>query len=303
MDLATLLHPQGVADFLVRIYGLEPLCVPGSATRFAALWPASVPLDQEVNLEAADQTFPNLADLAAVLERTFETEVTLRLRVSLNESPEFTALHDLLVVGITSGELRYIPQGQTCNASGPGAELHIEILNPTGYDLVHWVLDAMRDQPALRAAMPLLAGPDRRADFTQNARKLVGSVMRSVELFDKFQWHRFAAANLRTLASETFDASPATTQLMHLAANRPLRPQLGEDDTIYVILHGRALRFGVEAAAFIHYLNTALPGPVAAFYQQFGDEYTQTELADFLAVAAQSGLIVFRDPSSLGVSA
>ncbi len=287
LDLDTLLNPLTWPQFLDQYFGQKFLHLPGSPQKFEAL---------------------HIPTLAQNLER--ELEAPIRLHLS-DHSPQRCERDGILLqiagesdcqVGdpaafqgpLASGTALYVPRGEWLSVGPGGRRVVFEIENPTGADLLDWMVLNLRDTEAFQADIPRFGDPATKADYVTRLRKTVARTFRAPSLLEGFRRTSNFNAQPQHAAETAWNASSPEDRLIALLAPRKFRIKRADHETILLVAMGRRLPFPEEAAQLLHFLSDRAPVSIAEFYRTFAEEFDREELADFLAVLGNSGIIGLR---------
>jgi hypothetical protein len=310
LDLESLLRPIPVPVFLDRYFGQSFLHVPGSPEKFSTLAPSP----------AGDLPSP-LAILAQDLERALEAPVRVNL-------PGPSTLHcrerDGLLLQIDGqsdcaihtpagepadnapvwegvlqpGDTLYIPRGWWLNAAPGGLRVTFDIENPTGADLLMWLVGHVKLQPAFQSDVPRFADPATRAEYMTGLRKALGQYFRRSGLFEAFRRESNFNAVPQDGSGIPWSASTPADHWIAFLTPRKIRIKRADGGTILLVAIGKRLAFPEEVAPLLHFLSQRAPLPAEEFYQTFEADFSRPELSDLLSVLSKGGIIGSRKPDS-----
>ena len=197
MDLDTVLSPLTSRVFLDAYFGQTFLHVPGYPEKFGAL--------------ATDR------ELIQRLSQQIELALEAPVRVSEVDNSPGVALNRrerdgiLLQVGGTCncrvhagdgekakappafdgplgpGDAIYIPRGWWLSVAPGGGQVILDIRNPTGADLLDWIVEYVKKHEAFLKDVPRFADPGTKADYATGLRKIIGRSLRAPSSLEGFR--------------------------------------------------------------------------------------------------------------------
>lgn len=190
---------------------------------------------------------------------------------------------------LQTGDALYVPGALTVEwdpaAAGSGLRAYLEIRQPTGADLLRWVIDEIAAIAPFRAELPRLAGPDVQYAHLRALRQSLIAGLRAPDLLRHFAGHLdLQASGVRA------PAPPPEPGWIAPATRQRLKVQRAGEDTVMVAHAGECHLFPREAAPLLHYLIDRAPVPVSEFDQAFAGLVSAGELAAFLDTVAARGL-------------
>ncbi len=331
MDFKTLLSPCPVGVFLDEHFGRRFLHVEGNAGKFSPLLPQDY---------AAQTKFPGAAERAgelheplALLAENVERELEAPVHVKLLRLTSAVELHrverDVIVVQligavhcaiheesdgaareapawrspVRSGDALYFPRGWWLAMhplDSSAVQVHLEIENPTGADLLEWITGHVKQHPAFQADIPRFGDPAARWEYIQELRRTLAKMIRDPRLLE---WYR-RETNLKAPATSRLrvrpwsDGAPGTHQNILLAPRKP-RIKRANLETLLLVTMGKRLALPVSAAPLLHYLCDRAPVTVDEFFLSFEKEFEREELSDFLAALSKEGVVGLCVPQTL----
>jgi len=289
LDLDTLLSPVPVPVFLDRYFGQSFLHVPGSPEKFAGL---SVPLlaqELERALEAPVHVNPAESSIDTPHDRLLlQTEGQCDCRVG--DPPVWEGV-------LEAGGALYVPRGSWIGVGMGGTRVSFDIENPTGADLLDWIVEHVKQQQIFQSDVPRFADPAAKADYVTGLRKVLARVLRTPRLLEGFRRAANFNAQPQGAAGMPWSASAPDDRLISLLTPRRLRIKRADKETILLVAMGKRLGFPQDAAPLLHFLSDRAPVPVAEFYRTFDGEFERDELSDLLSVLSKDGIIELREPN------
>jgi len=275
-----ILVPHTIDGFLLDYFGRRSLHLRGDPARFAGVE-------------------------AAVLARDIER--TLEARVTLEEAPD--ASHDLLLLQLSgsaafeaatlvAGDALYLPRGSWQAPESESSQLAFAIHNPTGRDLLQWLFDHLKRHEYFQTDVPRFAAHGVQADYLTEMRRVVVRACRAPGMIELFNRYRNEAAAPRPCSASPFSGDTPASHLIVMTAPRRLRLRRAAPDTVSIKSNGRVLRFPIEAAQLLHFLDDRAPVALSEFYAAFEPEFDREELNDFLAVLSGGGIAAVVPPGS-----
>lgn len=316
MDLETVLSPVGVPEFLDQYFGRSFLNIAGSPGKFSGL----------VALGGIDDVPEPVAMLAQELERALEAPIRINLLGDSTSVPLHRRERDaiLLQIGgqsdcqvhgdsgeppsgnapawvglLRPGDALYVPRGWWLCAGPGGMRVSFEIENPTGADLLDWVVEHVKQDQAFQADIPRFTDPATKADYVTGLRKVLGRVLRSPHLLEGYRRAANRDAQPGHASGIPWSANAPEDHLIAILTPRRIRIKRADNQTILLVAMGKRLRFPAEAAPLLHFLSDRAPVPIADFYATFTGEFDRDELCDFLSALSRDGIIGLREPHAI----
>lgn len=174
--LTELIAPHPVAEFFEDFFGIRPLAVHGAAGRFAPLArdPARLARRLEYDLEAPVSVVDHPADCdTIVLQTGGQSRWTLRRG------------DDTFEAALGDGSFLYVPRGWQQDFDGGSGRLLLGIANPTGLDLLGWLIQQLRRDAAFQRDIPRFAGPAAEAEWHYGLTKTLGAAFGRVGLIER----------------------------------------------------------------------------------------------------------------------
>ena len=181
MDLETLLSPVTISIFLDQYFGRSFLYIPGYRDKFSGEPFTILAQDLERELEAPvriNQPGPSTGVATHGRERDgiilqIEGHSDCKIRADAEEPA-------LAWEGaLRQGDALYIPRGWWIEASPGGTQVCFDIENPTGADLLAWIVKHVKRHEAFRPDIPRFADPATKADYMTGLRKTLEHFLRA----------------------------------------------------------------------------------------------------------------------------
>ncbi len=318
LNLAEIVGPVPEAVFLNEYFGRCPLHLPGAPERFA---PLLAGLDTFADGDRVDEANAVCGLFAGRLERAFDADIQINL-CSAGAFPPQTAESDLMMLmlqgetlwsvyanapveapptwrgNVTPGDALYIPRGWRFEVSclpGGGSQgirvLRIAIHNPTGADLIDWLIGLLRNTAAMRRDIPRFGGPGEQADFVRTVRRPLVQALRSPGLLTAFMQRSQKTAPGRLQRGVEWRDGLTPNHWIELTGSRRLRVRRADGETVFIVYGGKQLTFPEDASPLLQYVGSEAPIPMANFYDAFSEEFEREELDDFLATLSREGVI------------
>jgi hypothetical protein len=306
LDLDTLLSPATVSVFLDQYFGHSFLHVPGTAEKFSSL--------------VSGESDERFARLAQDLERALEAPVRVNPEPSTGARERDGILLQLggesdckIHAGdgepagnppawegaLRPGDALYIPRGWWLDVAPGGLQISFDIENPTGADLLAWLVERVGHLPVFRSDIPRFGDPATKADYVTGLRQTLAHFLRAPGLLEKFRRETNLSACPQNSAGTPGSASAPGDDWITILAPRKLRIKRGDPETILLVAMGKRLGLPQDAAPLIHYLSDRAPVPLEEFYKTFEADFDRAELSDLLAVLSQDGIIGLRKSASV----
>ena len=311
MNLGDILHPIGVADFLLEYFGSAPLYVPsGDAKRFAGLAVGAALATLRRNMEYALETplnaQPNPDWPGCELHRNerdrFVLQVSGRHEWSLfgkSSQPQSTPTWQAEIV---EGGMFYLPKGWWCSAACRDAGYSLDLLveNPTGADLLRWLAGQLAEDEALAVDIPRFADPATKADYLIAMRRVLAGALRLPGLLERYARYRNDDLQVRE-NSVPLDAVPMSESLsgdhlIQIATPRPPRLRVADADSLRMRLRGEEIFLPMAMAGVIQYVIDKAPVRLADLLRDFAGEFDAVALSDSLSQLVARGVITFAEP-------
>jgi hypothetical protein len=300
LDLETILSPVTIPAFLDQYFGQAFLRVPGSREKFAGLNcdEAACSLGQE--LEAPIRTHMHSG---VVLARQEQDGILLQSDGD-SECKVYGNLHEVADPAVWDGLLKqgdalYIPRGWWLGVAAAGSQVGFAIENPTGADLLDWMVKHIKQLEAFQTDIPRFADMATKADYAAGLRKALAGVFRRPALFEAWRRETNLSATPQDGSKIPWSDSASDDHLIAILAPRKIRIKRVDAGTILLVTMGKRLAFPEEAAAMLHYLADKAPVTILEFYKTFEGEFDRDELSDFLSVLSKDGIIGLREPRSI----
>jgi hypothetical protein len=300
LDLETILSPVTIPDFLDQYFGQAFLRVPGSHGKFAGLNCDETACSLEQELEAPIRMH-NHSGVA--LARQEQDGILLQIAGDgeCKVYGNFQEVADPAVwVGLLKeGDALYIPRGWWLGVAPSGSQVGFAIQNPTGADLLDWVVKHIKQLEAFQTDIPRFGDLATKADYAAGLRKAMAGVFRRPALFEAWRRETNLTAPPQHGSKIPWSASASGDHLIAILAPRKIRIKRADAGTILLVAMGKRLAFPEEAAAMLHYLADRAPVTLLEFYKTFEGEFDRDELSDFLSVLSKDGIIGLREPHSI----
>jgi hypothetical protein len=305
LRLDTILNPIELPVFLDQYFGQCFLHVPGSPDKFATLTPGQeglAILAQHLEQELEAPIRVNLLEdsTAAPLLRRERDGIFLQIRghrdckvhANANEPAGNSCWENLL----RQGDALYVPRGCWFGAAPGGVQVCFDIENPTGADLLDWLVQKVKQHEVFQSDIPRFADPATKADYAEGLRTVLAQALSGPALFEGFR----RQANLKVPPKHTsWSAITPDDHLITVLTPRKIRIKRADGETILLVAIGKRLAFPHDSAPMLHYLADQAPVAVAEFYRTFECEFDREELADLLAVLGNEGIIGMQAPDSV----
>ncbi len=300
MDLEAILNPVTIPAFLDECFGRTFLHVPGSRGKFSGLNSDQAASSLERELEAPIRMHPRSGLTLARLERDglfiqIAGDSECRVHANLPEAADSA----VWVGSLKQGDALYVPRGWWLAVGPEGSQVAFDIENPTGADLLDWLLTHIKRHEVFQTDIPRFADPATKADYAAHLRKTLAAVFRRPNLFEAFRRETNMSAPQQHGSNIPWSASASGDQSIAILAPRKIRIKRADDSTIVLVAMGKRLAFPEEAASMLHYLADRAPVRVSEFYKTFEGEFDPDELSDLLSALSKNGIIGLREPSSV----
>lgn len=198
---------------------------------------------------------------------------------------------------LEDGDCLYIPRGWWHVAmplEEPTLHLTIGIHNPTGVDLLHWLVDQLRSQEVARQDLPRFLKPEDRAKYMD---KLIEALTQALEpnLLDKYFTTSDAMAAPRARFSFPWSAMPSLLPpsdeaQIQLIAPRPLDlTTIGS--TVEFACNGKLWQFATEAKPILNELKDGQVCTIAYLCSIASNNLDRQTVRAFLTELVAHGLI------------
>ncbi len=285
MDLVTLLHPITIPAFLDRYFGQSFLHLPGTSHKFEVL---NIPILAQ-NLEREMEAPISISDLPALpIHKRERDGIILQVEgqsdCQVGDPAAFEA-------PLKTGDVLYIPRGEWLSLGPGGRRVVFDIENPTGADLLDWVVEHLKQNEAFQADIPRFGDPATKAEYVTNLRKIMARTLRAPSFLEGFRRTANLKAQPQPGVGLPWSASAPEDSLIAILTPRKIRIKRVDHETILVVAMGKRLGFPLDAAPLLHFLSDRAPVSIAEFYQTFAGEFDRDELTDFLAALSKDGII------------
>lgn len=273
--LEALFKPFGGLDrFLLEYAGQRALLLPGFLTAPAPLEELAFELARVLEADVAEVETPAAGRGFLALQ----LEGTSACRLAAEEPP----------IMLQPGDALYAPGGPAAVwMDSAGRRAHFEIRQPTGADLLRWVIGEVEAIAPFSAELPRFAGPAVQYAHLRTLRQSLITGLRTPGLLPQFLRHLDESA-------EAFSSSaipPPKPGWIAPATRRRLKVQRAAGAGTLMVAHGgRQHLFPQRAAPLLHYLIDRAPVRVAAFEEAFAGEFPANELVEFLDGVTARGL-------------
>jgi hypothetical protein len=299
LDLDTLLSPVTVPVFLDRYFGQSFLHVAGSPEKFAAFGTDTLAQALEHELEAPVRVNGIDDSMGIPLHCLEQDGILLQLGgesgCQVGTSADLPAWEGPL----SAGGALYIPRGWWLGAAPGGKQVSFDILNPTGADLLDWLVGHVKQNEAFRADIPRFADPAAKADYATGLRRVLARTIRTPGLLEGYRRAANLNAHSQHASGVAWSASAPDHHLIALLTPRKIRIKRADNETILLVAMGKRLPFPQDAAPLLHFLSDRAPVPIAEFYQTFAQEFDRDELSDLLSTLSREGIVGLREPHSI----
>jgi hypothetical protein len=308
LRLDMILNPIEVPVFLDQYFGQSFLHVPGSAEKFATLTPGQEGLailaqHLEQELEAPIRVHLLEDSTAAPLLRRERDGIFLQIRGecdckihgNADEPGGNFAWENLL----RQGDALYIPRGWWFGAAPGGVQVCFDIENPTGADLLDWLVQKVKQHEVFQSDIPRFTDPATKADYAEGLRTVLAQALSGPALFERFRRQANLKAQPQHTSEIPWSAIAPDDHIITVLTPRKIRIKRADSETILLVAIGKRLAFPEDAAPVLHYLADQAPVAVAELYKTFECEFDREELADLLAVLGKEGIIGVRVPDSI----
>jgi ribosomal protein L16 Arg81 hydroxylase len=199
---------------------------------------------------------------------------------------------------LEDGDLLYIPRGWWHVAiplAEPTLHVTVGIPNPTGVDLLTWLLDRLRDREIVRMDLPRFGSPDEQRDHVERIRAaLIESC--DHDLLSRF-FRRFdAMAAARPHFSLPWSVSdqglpPSDHVRIQITAPRPLQLEVDHDRrTIQFLSQGRRWRFDQSVETILTLLRDGQTYSIAEICRAASAQLDNQSVRTFLGELIVNGL-------------
>jgi hypothetical protein len=312
--LDDILRPVTVSEFFTEYFGIAPLHIPGPTEKFAHLAAAALKegcpqltaftqnLERALEAPVHSQAHQNWSGIS--LHRSDQDQIVLQI-----SGQDLWAIHgggaqpgdDAQHVRLEGGGVLYVPRGWWCAATPQhpdGLSLALSIRNPTGADLLVWLIERIKDHEIFQADVPRFASPAVRAEYLATLRKAVARGFRLPSLLERYAHHLNVKAPAGATLGLPWSETLPENCLAAIAAPRYPKIQRVDPETISIRVSGKDYSFPLDAAQLLQYLLDKAPLPLADFYRDFAAEFDREELTEFLSVLSNNGIITFFEPES-----
>ncbi|MBN8885148.1 MAG: hypothetical protein J0I77_05470 [Rudaea sp.] len=308
MNLAELLHPVPTSQFLHEFFGVQPILLRGTATKIVA------------SLADGDAAIASLC-----LNLAYDLDVPVSPHVPTTPWPwrePVRCRKDLFVLGcagdvqwrvhgsdsktsdsptweatLSVGDALYLPRGSWCSAESadatPAPRL-LEIHNPTGTELLHWLVEELAAQELVTADVPRFGDPAAKADYLIDLRRKVAEAFRVASLLERFAVWQNQRALLATSSPEAIvdlDTLPTPAHRIEIALPRKPRIYRRLDGKIAFKSQAREYSFLASAMPVLRYLLDHAPLTVAEAIRGLSADFDSDEILAFLSTLQRNGVI------------
>jgi hypothetical protein len=301
LDLDTLLSPVTISVFLDQYYGRRFLHIPGSRDKFSGKPFAMLAQDLERELEApvrVNQPGPSTGVAPHSRERD---GIILQIDGDINCNIRDDAAEPALAWegSLSQGDAVYIPRGWWIEASPGGTQVSFEIENPTGADLLAWIVKHVKRHEAFRPDIPRFADPATKADYMTSLRKTLVHFLRAPGMLEAYRRETNLIALPKNESAIPWNLDATEDHLISVLSPRKIRIKRADDETILLVAMGKRLAFPQEAAPLLYFLSDRAPVPVEEFYKAFEADFDRVELSDLLSALSKDGIIGLRKSGSI----
>ena len=200
---------------------------------------------------------------------------------------------------LKQGDALYIPRGWWMSAAAGGLEVGFDIENPTGEDLLKWLVGYVKRHQTFRSDIPRFADPVTKADYLTGFRKTLGQILRGPGLLEAFRRETNFNAPSRLDCGVPWHAQASGEDWIEFLTPRKIRIKRADDETLLLVAMGKRLALPADAAPLLHYLSDKAPVAVEEFYRTFEAEFDRAELSELLSALRKDGIIGLRHPGSI----
>jgi hypothetical protein len=310
LDLNTLFSPVTVPEFLDQYFGRSFLHIPGTPEKFSALAPgegdepvAILAQDLERALEAPIRVNPPGHSTGLAQHRRERDGILLQVGGQsdckiLGNTDEPAGNSPAWEGVLGPGDALYIPRGWWIELGPGGLQISLDVENPTGADLLAWLVHHVGRQPAFRSDIPRFADPATKADYVTGLRQTLSHFLRAPGLLEKFRRETNLSAVPQHGPGIPWRENAPGNDWIAFLTPRKIRIKRGEHENILLVAMGKRLGLPQEAAPLLHYLSDRAPVPVEEFYKAFEGDFDRAELSDLLSVLSKDGIIGLRKSAS-----
>jgi hypothetical protein len=309
VDLETLLGPVPVPVFLDQYFGRNFLHVPGSPHKISRLLAqdegfAILAQNIERALEAPVRAHGPGSSAGVALHCRERDGIFLQLDGQshckiYDDSDEPAGNPPKWEAILKQGDALYLPRGWWLSLAAGGLQVGFDIENPTGEDLLKWLVRYVKRHQAFRSDIPRFADPLTKADYITGIRKTLAKVLRGPGLLEAFRRETNLTASARPAFGVPWTAEASGDDWIEFLTPRKIRIKRADDETLLLVAMGKRLALPTDAAPLLHYLSDKAPVAVEEFYRAFEEEFDRAELSDLLSALSRDGIIGLRHPGSI----
>ncbi len=277
-------------------------------------------------LDAVDELHPPVTDIAEALEREFRVRIQVNGYAGWRTSHGFDLHwddHDVFVLQIAGrkdwkiyglsaerpetpiwegrvedGDLLYIPRGWWHVATPldePTLHLTVGVSNPTGADLLSWLVEKLRANECVSRDLPQFSSADEQKEYLDQIQKLVARSWSS-DLLDQYFGDLDTKAQPRPRFSLPWTASPdvlppdAVSFTLRWNGARRMNFE-GKDGEVHFVAQGKRWRFAAAARPMLERLTA---GSACSLSDLSGLSDAETARA-FVAELVVNGLVAVVD--------
>jgi hypothetical protein len=315
MRIAELFHPTSADDFLLDYFGQQPLHSAGPAERFARFVNAASAdqltwdLERELDAPVVAETLRNTPEPGRGARDLIVVQITGATRwtiydkdgPSAGEPESAFSLEAGAAISLEPGSALYLPRAfwRSIHIESSPVTLILSIQNPTGADLIDWMVGKIKETEIYQADLPRFAGPAAQTSHLTKLRKTLGGFFRTPSLLESYARRLNRLAPLHAVHGRPFTGSASPEEFIALATPRNPRIFRTDRETIHLLTADRELFFPEDAAPLLQYVLDRAPVAVAEFFKEFAGEFDQDELSSFLAALSRDGVITMIEPALL----
>lgn len=308
MNLAELLHPLPTSQFLHEFFGVQPILLRGTVMKIVAL---SVDAETAIASLCRNLAYDLDAHVAPHVPATpWPWREPIRCRRDLfvlghardvnwrahgnegktSDSPTWQAT-------LSPGDALYLPRDTWCSVepvdAAPAPWL-LEIHNPTGTELLHWLVEELAAQGLVTADVPRFGDPAAKADYLIHLRRKMAEAFRVASLLERFAvWQNQrglpATSTLETMAD--LDTLPTPAHRIEIALPRKPRIHRRSNGKIAFKSGTREYSFLPSAMPVLRYLLDHAPLTVAEASRGLAADFDPDEILAFLSTLQRNGVI------------
>ncbi len=308
MTLVDLLRPLTVNQFLLHHFGSRPLHVTGDPERLATLasdrredaW-RLLERDLERVLDARVEMIPGAPALPHEAARAARDTILLLLagtaQIRLWDREAGEPADGGRIQELSAGDWLYVPRDTWLAGEVPGgAALSVTVANPTGHDLMAWLMRQITQHEFFARDLPRFAAPGEQADYLTEFRRTIVRMCRTPGLFLLYSSYASGVAPPRPPLRPP---APSGTTIDYLARHA-LRLWRTDAENIAVHFDGRTLALPVETAELLAFLEDRAPVSFETFVSTFAQDFDREELEELMGVLTREGLTAMIDGGEHG---